>query len=34
MSQWTVRLSAAAEKDFQSIVEWTIEYFGETQALV
>ena len=34
MSQWTVRLSAAAEKDFQGIVEWTIEHFGEAQALV
>ena len=34
MSQWAVRLSAAAENDFQGIIEWTIEHFGETQALV
>ena len=34
MSQWTVRLSAAAEKDFQDIVEWTVEQFGDEQALV
>lgn len=34
MSQWTVRLTAAAEKDFQDIVEWTLEQFGDEQALV
>lgn len=34
MSQWTVRLTAAAEQDFQGIVAWTIEQFGEAQALV
>ena len=34
MSRWTVRLTAAAEKDFQGIVEWTIKQFGEAQALV
>jgi toxin ParE1/3/4 len=34
MSQWTVRLTAAAEKDFQGIVAWTVEQFGEAQALV
>ena len=34
MRQWMVRLTAAAEKDYQSIIEWTIEHFGEAQALV
>jgi toxin ParE1/3/4 len=34
MSEWTVRLTAAAEKDFQGIVAWTVEQFGEAQALV
>lgn len=34
MRHWTVRLTAAAEKDFQGIVEWTVEHFGEAQALV
>ena len=34
MSQWTVRLTAAAEKDFQGIVAWTLEEFGKAQALV
>jgi toxin ParE1/3/4 len=34
VSQWTVRLTAAAEKDFQDIVEWTVEQFGDEQALV
>lgn len=34
MAKGTVRLSAAAETDFQGIIEWTIEQFGEDQALV
>lgn len=34
MRQWTVRLTRAAEKDFQGIIEWTIDHFGESQALV
>ncbi len=29
---WRVRLSAAAEADFQDILRWTIERFGEAQA--
>ena len=33
MSQWTVRLTAAAEKDFEDIVEWTVQQFGDEQAL-
>lgn len=33
MSRWTVRLTAVAQKDFQAIVEWSIEKFGEAQAL-
>lgn len=32
--QWTVRLAAAAEADFQHIVRWTIEKFGDKQAIV
>lgn len=32
--QRTVRLSAAAEADFEHIVQWTLEQFGENQALV
>lgn len=29
---WQVRLSAAAERDFQSILTWTAEQFGAVQA--
>lgn len=29
---WQVRLTAAAERDFQSILTWTAEQFGEAQA--
>ena len=29
-----MRLSASAEADFEQIVQWTIEQFGERQALV
>lgn len=32
--RWTVRLSAAAEADFEHIIQWTTEKFGEAQALV
>jgi toxin ParE1/3/4 len=28
-----VRLTAAAEQDFQAIIAWTIEHFGKDQAL-
>ncbi|HIJ93091.1 MAG TPA: type II toxin-antitoxin system RelE/ParE family toxin [Rhodospirillaceae bacterium] len=31
-AKWQVRLSAAAETDFQNIVRWTSEHFGEGQA--
>lgn len=31
--RWTVRLSAAAASDFEHIIDWTIEHFGESQAL-
>ncbi len=31
---WNVRLTAAAEADFEGILRWTIEHFGEAQALV
>ncbi|MEO8135407.1 MAG: type II toxin-antitoxin system RelE/ParE family toxin [Betaproteobacteria bacterium] len=29
---WPVRLAAAAETDFQDILRWTLEQFGEAQA--
>jgi toxin ParE1/3/4 len=29
---WPVRLAAAAEVDFQNIVRWTAEHFGDAQA--
>jgi toxin ParE1/3/4 len=29
-----VRLTAAAASDFEHILEWTVEHFGEPQALV
>ena len=31
MTEWTVRLAAAAERDFQGILAWTAEQFGEHQ---
>jgi toxin ParE1/3/4 len=31
---WTVRLAAAAEANLQSIIDWTLEQFGDKQALV
>lgn len=31
---WPVRLTAAAETDFQNILRWTTEQFGEAQARV
>lgn len=34
MHRWTVRLSAAAEADFEHIIQWTSEKFGDTQALI
>jgi toxin ParE1/3/4 len=33
-SRWTVRLTATAEADFQSIIAWTSEQFGDRQAAV
>ena len=30
--RWAVRIAAAAEVDFQGIVRWTLEHFGEAQA--
>ncbi len=32
--QWRIRLTSAAEADFQNIVRWTAERFGEVQARV
>ncbi len=29
---WRIRLSAAAEADFEGILRWTVERFGEAQA--
>ena len=31
-AKWQVRLTIAAERDFQSILTWTAEQFGEAQA--
>lgn len=31
---WTVHLSAAAQQDFNNIIDWTIEQFGDHQATV
>lgn len=31
---WTVRLTAAAEADFEEILRWTVAEFGEAQARV
>jgi len=31
---WTVHLTAAAEADLQNIIDWTLEQFGDKQALV
>lgn len=31
---WSVRLTAAAESDFQGIVTWTLEQFGDRQARI
>lgn len=32
--RWRVRLGARAEADFENILRWTVEHFGETQARV
>lgn len=32
--RWTVRLTAAAEADFEHVIRWTSEKFGDTQALI
>lgn len=29
---WTVRLTAAAEADFEEILRWTVDQFGEARA--
>ena len=31
---WAVRLTAAAEADFEDILHWTVGHFGEAQARV
>jgi toxin ParE1/3/4 len=31
---WTVRLTAAAEADFEEILRWTMDQFGEAQARI
>jgi toxin ParE1/3/4 len=33
-SPWTVRLTATAEADFQEIIAWTLEEFGDRQARI
>lgn len=30
---WTVRLTESAEADFEQIVQWTIDQFGDRQAM-
>lgn len=34
LRQWTVRLSTAAEADFEHIIQWTSEHFDDAQAIV
>src|SRR6266567_8843415 len=34
MSRWRVRVAATAERDFVSIIEWTVATFGPRQASV
>ena len=31
---WSVRLTVAAEADFQNIIDWTLDRFGDKQARV
>ena len=31
-ASWTVHTSASAERDFEGILDWTAEHFGEIQA--
>ena len=31
---WTVRLTAAAEADFEENLRWTVDQFGEAQARI
>jgi plasmid stabilization system protein ParE len=31
-SRWVVRLTAAVEADYQNIIAWTLEQFGDLQA--
>jgi len=31
---WSVRLTATAETDFQNIIDWTLDQFGDMQARV
>ena len=31
---WTVRLTAAAEADFEEILRWTMDQFGDAQARI
>jgi toxin ParE1/3/4 len=31
---WTVRLTAAAEADFEEILRWTVDQFGKAQARI
>jgi toxin ParE1/3/4 len=31
---WTVRLTATAEADFQNIIAWTLDQFGDRQARI
>jgi len=31
---WTLRIASAAESDFEAIIAWTLEQFGDAQAAV
>lgn len=31
---WSVRLTSPAEADFRNIIAWTLEHFGDRQAIV
>lgn len=34
VQQWTVRLTATAEQDYEDILTWTLHHFGERQVTI
>lgn len=34
VQQWTVRLTASAEQDYEDILTWTLHHFGELQVVI